>query len=154
MACCASATVHSEAVPFPLKHEWPPVPASTDSEHQSSMFRPWVFWWCWTDCHIACICAGGTGTVSHTVSSAFGISVNFAETKWIVAGVGASADDKAALIVADQPVQCVSSFVYWDCAISPDNRIAGEVDRRLANAGNAFGSLLCVFRDPKLSLQV
>ena len=58
------------------------------------------------------------------------------------------------LIVADQPVQCVSSFVYLGCAISPDSRIAGEVDRRLANAAKAFGSLQCVFWDPKLSLWV
>ena len=90
----------------------------------------------------------------HTVSSAFGISVNFAKTKCLVAGVGASAEDKEALIVADQPVQCVSSFVYLGCAISPDARIAGEVDRRFANAAKAFGSLQCVFRDPKLSLKV
>ena len=68
--------------------------------------------------------------------------------------MGASAGDKAALIVADQPVQCVSSFVCLGCAIAPDARIAWEVNRRLANAAKAFGSLQCVFRDPKLSLQV
>ena len=96
------------------------------------MFRPWVCWWCWTDCYIACISAGGTGTVSH------------AKTEFIVAAVGASADDKAVLIVADQSVQCVSSFVYLGCAILPDARIAGEVDRRLTKAANAFGSLQCV----------
>ena len=90
----------------------------------------------------------------HTVSSEFGINVNFVKTKCIVAGVGASADDKAALIVADQPVQCVSLFVYLGCASSPDARTAGEVDRRLANAAKAFSSLQCVFRDPKLSRQV
>ena len=90
----------------------------------------------------------------HHVSSEFGLTVNFVKTKCIVAGVGASADDKAALIVADQPVQCVSSFVNLGCAISPAARTAGEVDRRLVNAAKAFGSLQCVFRDPKLSLQV
>ena len=35
------------------------------------------------------------------------------------------------------------------CAISPDSRIAGEVDRRLANAAKAFGSLQCVLSGPK-----
>ena len=68
--------------------------------------------------------------------------------------MGASAEDEAALIVADQPVQCVSLFVYLGCAISQDARIAGEVDRRVANAANAFGLLWCVFLDPKLSLLV
>ena len=58
------------------------------------------------------------------------------------------------MIVADQPVQCVRSFVYLGCAILPDARIAGEVDRHLANAAQAFGLQQCVFRDPKLSLQV
>ena len=90
----------------------------------------------------------------HIVSSAFGLSANFAKTKFIVACVGASADDQAALIVAERPVERVSLFVYLGCAISPDTRIAGEVDRHLANAANAFGSLHCLFRDPKLSLQV
>ena len=69
-----------------------------------------------------------------TISSAFGLSVNSAKTKLIVSGVGASADDKAELIIADQPVQCVSLFVYLGCAISPDARIAAEIDRRLVNA--------------------
>ena len=90
----------------------------------------------------------------YTVSSAFGLSVNFAWTKFFVAGVGASADDKATLIVADQPVQCVSSFVYLGYAILPDACIAGKVDRRPVNAANAFGLLHCLFRDPNLSLQV
>ena len=63
--------------------------------------------------------------------------------------MGVSADDQPALIVADQPVQCVSSFVCLGCAISPDSRIAGEVDRRLANAAKAFGSLQCVLSGPK-----
>ena len=90
----------------------------------------------------------------HSVSSEFGLSVNFAKTKFIVAGVGASAGDGAALVVAGQSVQSVSSFVYLGCAISPDSRIAGEIDRRLANAARAFGSLQCVFQDTKLSLRV
>ena len=90
----------------------------------------------------------------HTVSSAFGLSNTFAKTKCIVAGVGASADHKAALIVADQHVQCVGSFACSGCAISPDASNDGEVDCRLANAAKVFGSMQCVFRDPKLSLQV
>ena len=68
--------------------------------------------------------------------------------------MGASADDRAALIVDDQPVQCVSSLVYLGCAILPHSHKTGEVDRRLANAAEAFGSLQCIFRDPKLSLRV
>ena len=68
--------------------------------------------------------------------------------------MGASADYKAALIVADQPVHCVSSFVYLGCAILPDACIVGEVNCRLAKAAKAFVSLQCVFRDPKLPLQV
>ena len=54
--------------------------------------------------------------------------------------MGTSADDKAALIVADQPVKCVSLFVYLGCAISPDARIAGQHNRRLANAAKAYVS--------------
>ena len=80
--------------------------------------------------------------------------VSFAKTRFIVAGVCASADDKAASVVADQPAQCVSSFVYLGRAISPDARIACEIDRRLANDAKAFGSLQCVFQDPKLPLRV
>ena len=53
------------------------------------------------------------------ISSLFGLSVNFAETKFIVAGVEASADDRADLI-SDPPVQCVISFVYLGCSISSD----------------------------------
>ena len=70
------------------------------------------------------------------MGSEFGLSVNFAKTKFIVAGVGASAGDGAALVVAGQSVQSVSSFVYLGSAISPDSRIAGEIDRCLLSNRN------------------
>ena len=71
----------------------------------------------------------------------------------LCAGFGASDADRRPLVVGDQLVDHVDSFVYLESLLSPDSRVGLEVDQRLANAACAFGALRCMFDDRSLSLK-
>ena len=88
-----------------------------------------------------------------SVASSFGLTVNFVKTKFMCAGFGASDADRRPLVVGDQLVDQVDSFVYLGSLLSPDSRVGLEVDQRLANAACAFGALRCMFDDRSLSLK-
>ena len=83
----------------------------------------------------------------HSVASAyFGLTVNFAKTKFMCCGFGIPDDDRRPIVIDGQSVECVPFFIYLGCLMTPEGRIGPEVDRRLAQASRAFGTLWCVFK--------
>ena len=68
-------------------------------------------------------------------------------------GVPESESDVQPIAVAGTVVECVQSFVYLGCMITPDARVGSEVDRRIAKASSAFGALRCIFDDRQLSIK-
>lgn len=91
--------------------------------------------------------------VFHRVASSFGLTVNFAKTKFMCCGSNISPSDREPIIIDGQTVDCVASFVYLGCLMTPDARITQEVDHRIASAARAFGALRCVFEDASISVR-
>ena len=89
----------------------------------------------------------------HSVASAYGLTVNFAKTKFMCCGFGIPDDDRRPIVIDGQSVECVPSFIYLGCLMTPEGRIGPEVDRRLAQASRAFGALRCVFENPAISIR-
>ena len=98
-------------------------------------------------------CAQVALSVFNDVATSFGLTINFSKTKVLCCGPRVSEADRRPLLVHDREVECVSSFVYLGCLMTPDGRIGAELDRRLASASRAFGVLRCVFDDQQLSLR-
>ena len=61
-------------------------------------------------------------------------------------------DDLLRLVINDQVVEMVDTFVYLGSLLSSSGRFSAEVDRRLAGASRSFGALQCVFRNRDISV--
>eukprot|EP00117_Sycon_ciliatum_P028828 scpid28718/ scgid23083/ Putative uncharacterized transposon-derived protein F52C9.6 len=72
------------------------------------------------------------------VAASFGLSVNLGKTKFMPMGVGVVASD---MLPLGGTVECVDSFRYLGCQITPDARSSFDVSRRIAAASGAFGAL-------------
>ena len=91
--------------------------------------------------------------VFHSVTTDFGLSVNFTKTKFMGAGHGLTPEDCLDLPIGDAVVQHVSSFVYLGSVMTPDGRSSSDSNRRLNQASAAaFGDLRLVLLDNRLSL--
>ena len=87
-----------------------------------------------------------------TVASSFGLCVNAAKTKFLVAGSQVNMPDRADMNVNGDTVEHVPSFIYLGSVVTPDARSSTDVSRRIAEASKAFGALLPVLSDRSLSL--
>lgn len=81
----------------------------------------------------------------------FGLAVNFSKTKFLVAGVAATAGDAEPFSIRGSDVEHVDSFVYLGAVITGDTRSRREVDRRIASASRAFGAMRPVLLDRNIS---
>ena len=88
-----------------------------------------------------------------SAAASFGLTVNFAKTKFMCCGPSISEEDILPLTVNEQLVEHVPSFVYLRSLLSPDSRVGVETDRRLASASCAFVVLRCIFDDHHISLR-
>ena len=88
------------------------------------------------------------------VAASFGLSVNFSKTKVMACGFNAdpAPDDLLPLVINDQVVEMVDTFVYLGSLLSSSGRFSAEVDCRLAGAFRSFGVLQCVFRNRDISV--
>ena len=83
-------------------------------------------------------------------AASFGLSVNLGKTKFMPMGVGVVASD---MVPLGGTVECVDSFRYLGCQITPDARSSFDVSRRIAAASGAFGTLKkAVFANPEFPI--
>ena len=91
-------------------------------------------------------------TTFAAVATSFGLTVNFIKTKFMACGVGISDDDRQPLVIGNEEVLHVDTFVYLGSLVSSNSRVSAEVDRRLASASRCFGMLQCIFNATDLSI--
>ena len=98
--------------------------------------------------------AGGGGIGAyHSAAAAFGLTVSYSKTKFLVAGHGVTEEDMLPIMTPGGSIECVSVFAYLGSQISSDGQLDVEVEKRIAAASRAFGALRhAVFRDGALSL--
>ena len=69
------------------------------------------------------------------------MTVSIPKTKLIVTGRKATADDRAPITVGDYQIECVTEFPYLGSVIASSGRMQTDIDRRIAQALRAFGTL-------------
>ena len=89
------------------------------------------------------------------VTRMLGLTVSLPKTKFMVVGCGVTDEDRRPLPLKDDgTVECVGQFPYLGSLITESGRSHEEVDRRIANASKAFGTLRrAVFKDSNLSVK-
>jgi len=86
------------------------------------------------------------------VARDFGLTVNLTKTKMMVTGFGLGDADREPIVVGESEIGCVDEFPYLGSMVSSSGRMDVEVDRRIASASKAFGSLRhAVFTDRTLN---
>ena len=75
------------------------------------------------------------------VAEDFGLTVSTSKTKLMVAGREVTADDKAPIQVRDGQIESVTEFSYLGSVIASSGRVQPDIDRRIAQASKAFGTL-------------
>ena len=65
-------------------------------------------------------CAQVALSVFNDGATSFRLTINFSKTKLLCCGPGVSEADHRPLLVHDCEVECVSSFVYLVCLMTPD----------------------------------
>ena len=98
--------------------------------------------------------AGAEGAIGayHSAAAAFGLTVSYSKTKFLVAGHGVTEEDMLPIMTPGGSVECVSVYAYLGSQISSDGQLE-EVEKRIAAALRAFGALRhAVFRNSALSL--
>ena len=81
-------------------------------------------------------------------SERFGLHINEGKTKAMVIGKN---KDKMEIKINGQEIECVDKFVYLGSLITNDNSCSQEVKRRIAIAGEAFGSLNEIWKSKNVS---
>ena len=103
-----------------------------------------------TDCQFADDAAllattrhGAEQAILHYISVAkvFGLIVSLTKTKLMVTGVGVTHEDTLPITVGDEVIECMETFPYLGSVISSNGWIDADLDRRIANASKAFGTL-------------
>ena len=74
-----------------------------------------------------------------SIASSFGLSINVAKTKFLVAGCGIIESDRQPLILHGSPVEYVADFRYLGSLIHCDGCSGYDVHSRSATAARAFG---------------
>ena len=88
-----------------------------------------------------------------SIASSFGLSINVAKTKFLVAGCGVIEYDRQPLILHGSPVEYVADFRYLGSLIHCDGCSGYDVHSRSATAARAFGMLKkSIFDDSWLTL--
>ena len=88
-----------------------------------------------------------------SIASSFGLSINVAKTKFLVAGCGVIESDRQPLILHGSPVEYVADFCYLESLIHCDGCSGYDVHSRSATAARAFGMLKkSIFDDSWLTL--
>ena len=90
------------------------------------------------------------------VTRMLGLTVSLPKTKFMVVGCGVTDEDRRPLPLKDDgTVECVGQFPYLGSLITESGRSHEEVDRRIASASKAFGTLRrAVFKDSKTKRSV
>ena len=71
----------------------------------------------------------------------------------MVTGVGVTHEDTLPITVGDEVIECMETFPYLGSVISSNGWIDADLDRRIANASKAFGTLCrAVFNDFTLTV--
>ena len=85
----------------------------------------------------------------------FGLTVSIPKTKVMVTGSEATDADRAPLYIDDfNIVELVCEFPYLGSVVEASGRIGRDIDRRIAQASKAFGTLhKSVFSDNNLLVQ-
>ena len=79
------------------------------------------------------------------VATSFGLTINFSQTNLLVCRPGVSEADFRPLLVNDREVECVSSFVYLGCLMTPDGRTGAELVRGILSPVLVGTSQWCVW---------
>ena len=86
--------------------------------------------------------------------AAFGLTVSNTKTKHMVVGNLVEEEDREPIAVAGGEICSVDEFPYLGSLIAASGRMDGDVDRRIAQASQAFGALRkAVFMDKDLTLK-
>ena len=75
------------------------------------------------------------------VAADFGLMVSTPKTKLMVTGRKVTTGDRAPIPVGDNQIECVTKFPYLRSVIASSGRIQPDIDRRIAQASRAFGTL-------------
>ena len=72
-----------------------------------------------------------------------GLSVicTFMKTKFLVPGHGVTEEDQQPIVTSGGNVECVSEFTYVGSQMTSDGNMDTEVEKRIAAASRAFGTL-------------
>ena len=96
------------------------------------------------------------------VASDFGLTVSVPKTKLMVSGREATAKDKAPIAplhpthpTGDEQVESVNEFSYLGSVISSPGRVQPDIDKGIAQASRAFGTLhQPVFKNRNLRVEI
>ena len=91
--------------------------------------------------------AGAEGAIGayHSAAAAFGLTVSYSKTKFLVAGHGVTEEDMLPIMTPGGSIECVSVFAYLGSQISSDGQLDVEVEKRIAAALRAFGAFVMQF---------
>ena len=82
------------------------------------------------------------GREYRSTAQAFGLTMSIVKTKFMVARYNVTEADQQPICVAScEEVEMMKEFQYLGSIIADNGRIDAEVDKRIANASKAFGTL-------------
>ena len=85
-------------------------------------------------------------------SKYFGLQINRNKTKVMVCTRNAGTNTKPKITVEDEPLECVSEYVYLGSLITQNNDCSPEIRRRINLASQTMGMLKTLWRSKEIGI--